>query len=95
MVRYLAAGACLLSLFGGLAEARPMSSRMACSEVQRLVARSGAVVMSFTPTTYDRVVHDRRWCLPSEGLEQIYVPARDTPHCFAGYTCREADRMDW
>jgi hypothetical protein len=77
------------------AEARPMSSRMACTEVQKLVTRSGAVVMSFTPTTYDRVVADSRWCLRTERLDPIYVPARDSGACFAGYVCRERDFSDW
>lgn len=93
MTRVLALTACLLSVVS--AEARPMSSRMACADVQRLVARSGAVVMSFTPTTYDRVVRDQRWCLRSEALVPLTVPARDTPDCFAGYTCRESDRFEW
>ena len=73
------------------AEARPMTSTMTCAAVQRLVARSGAIVMNFTPTTYDRVVRDQRWCLPSEGTVNLYVPTRDNPQCFAGYTCREGE----
>lgn len=90
----LAMLACLVVLAPAAADARPMSSRMTCNEVQRLVARSGAVVMNFTPSTYDRVVRDRRWCLPTEGLVNLYVPTRDSPQCFAGYTCREGERWD-
>lgn len=92
MIRYALAALVLTAPV--VADARPMSSKMACAEVQRLVARSGAVVMSFTPTTYDRVVHDQRWCLMGEALQTLYVPARDTDACFAGYTCRESDRWD-
>jgi hypothetical protein len=85
-----------IAMTGMVAEARPMSSAMRCADVQRMVARSGAVVMNFTPTTYDRVVLDQRFCLPTEGLVRINVPTRDTPYCFAGYTCREgATILDW
>ena len=78
----------------GAANARPMTSAMHCADVQRLIARSGAAVINFTPTTYDRVVRDQRFCLPSEMTQIIYVPTRDTPNCFAGYTCREGDSWD-
>ena len=84
-------GAVLAVGLVGAAEARPMSSRMYCTDVQRLVARSGSVVLGFTTHTYDRVVSDQRFCLATEGLVQINVPTLDTPTCFAGYTCREGD----
>lgn len=88
-MRMIALASATLMLGAVAAEARPMSSAMRCADVQRMVARSGAVVMNFTPTTYDRVVHDQRFCLPSEGLVRITVPTRDAANCFAGYTCRE------
>lgn len=91
----LMAAAALVAAALSAAEARPMSSRMACTEVQKLVARSGAVVMNFTPATYDRVVADSRWCLRTERLDPLYVPARDSGACFAGYVCRERDFNDW
>ena len=84
--------AILLSTAGSaLAQARPMSSAMPCGAVQALVARSGAVVMNFTPTTYDRVVANQGFCLPSEIAEPLFVPSRDARQCFAGYTCKEGE----
>jgi hypothetical protein len=72
----------------------PLTTRMTCAEVQATVARRGAIVLNFSPSTYDRVVRDQRWCLPSEGTVNLYVPTRDNPQCFAGYTCREGDTWD-
>lgn len=82
-------GAALCAASIVTAEARPMTSRMFCNDVQRVVAGSGTIVLGFTPTTYDRVVTDQRFCLPTEGLEPINVPTMDTPYCLAGYTCKE------
>lgn len=72
----------------------PLTTRMTCTEVQSLVARRGTVLLNFSPSTYDRVVHGQRWCLPTEGTMILYVPTRDTSQCFAGYTCREGERWD-
>lgn len=77
-----------------LAQTRPMTPKMACADIQRLVVQRGAVVLGFGPDLYDRVVSTPRYCLPGAALIRIDVPARDTPACFAGYTCREADGPD-
>ena len=69
----------------------PLTTRMSCAQVQATVARHGALVLNFSPSTYDRVVRDQRWCLPGQTTQNLWVPARDTPQCFAGYTCREGD----
>lgn len=90
-MKAIALSLCLAAATLTTAEARPLSSRMYCGEVQNLVARSGSIVLGFTEHTYDRIVTDRRFCLPTEGLVQADVPTLDTPYCFAGYTCREGD----
>ena len=86
--------AALLASGPALALQGPLTTRMTCGEVQQLVARRGAVLLNFSPDTYDRVVHGQRWCLPTEGTIILYVPTRDQPQCFAGYTCREGERWD-
>lgn len=73
------------------ADARPMSTAMSCAAVQQTVQRAGAIVMNFTPTTYDRVVANQSHCLYSEVTEPLWVPTRDTRQCFAGYTCKEGE----
>lgn len=90
-MKRLAIAASMLMLAGVAAQARPMSSAMSCASVQRMVARAGAIVMNFTPTTYDRVVADQRYCLPTEVTEPLWVPTRDARSCFAGYTCKEGE----
>lgn len=74
------------------AQARPASYRMSCGAVQALVNRQGAVVMDTSPTTFDRYVATLRFCMPGQALKPQWVPARDNPQCFAGYTCIDPDR---
>lgn len=72
--------------------ARPASYKMTCAAVQALVGRQGGVVMDTSPTTFDRYVSTLRFCMPGQALKPQWVPARDTPQCFAGYTCIDPDR---
>ncbi|MCA0421984.1 MAG: hypothetical protein LCH61_01460 [Proteobacteria bacterium] len=85
----------LLAAGTSLAQARPMTPSMTCEAVQRLVQRSGAIVLGFGPDLYDRVVSTQRACLYSEVLEPIWVPTRNNRQCFAGYTCKEGDYWRW
>lgn len=71
--------------------ARPLSSTMTCAQTQALVRQSGALILGFTPTTYDRVVADRRFCLPGQVTELLRAPTRDMRQCPVGYVCREFD----
>ena len=90
-MKIVALALCLTTVASTAALARPMTPRMYCADVQRMVQRSGAIVMGFSEHTYDRIVSDQRFCLATEGLIPINVPALDTPACFAGYTCREGE----
>lgn len=74
------------------AQARPASYRMTCKAVQALVSRQGAVVMDTSPTTFDRYVATLGFCMPGQALKPQWVPARDAPQCFAGYTCIDPER---
>lgn len=73
------------------AQSRPVASAMACAEVQALVQRSGALVLNYTPTTYDRVVANGRFCLGGQTTVAEFAPTKDNPRCFVGYTCRVID----
>lgn len=53
-----------------------------------MVMARGAIVLGTGQFTYDRYVRDRDFCEIDEYLDPAYVPTRDTPQCFVGYTCR-------
>jgi hypothetical protein len=74
------------------AQPRPSTVAMNCQRAAGLVASHGALVLGTGGHTYDRFVIDRRFCLRSEVTEPAWVPAGDTPQCFVGYRCKEADR---
>ncbi len=88
----LAAG--FLATGDAFAQSRPYSPRMNCQELVDLVARRGAVVISTSPTTYDRYVRARNFCQPTEVLEPKWIAAANTRACFVGYTCKEYEMED-
>lgn len=67
-----------------------------CAAVQTLVARRNHAYLTFGHGNWlvgygsERVVKDHRFCLYGEAASPIWVPARDTAACFAGFTCRES-----
>ncbi|HEV2557005.1 MAG TPA: hypothetical protein VGU45_00095 [Microvirga sp.] len=69
------------------AQARLQTPRLGCANVQQIVASQGAVVLGTGGFTYDRFVRHRGFCQRDEYTEPAYVPAADTPQCFAGYRC--------
>jgi hypothetical protein len=73
------------------AQTRPSSVAMTCRQAAGLVAARGAVVLGTGGYTYDRFVADRRFCLMTEVTEAAWVPTLDTPQCFVGYRCKEAE----
>jgi hypothetical protein len=67
---------------------------MSCRQAAGLVASRGAIVLGTGAYTYDRYVSDQRFCLRSEVTIPEWVPTADTPQCFVGYRCKEADLFD-
>lgn len=63
--------------------ARPNSTTMTCAQVQALIDRSGALLLSTGPHTFDRYVANASQCARGEYLRRDYVPTRDTDRCFA------------
>jgi hypothetical protein len=86
----LACTACLVAT-SALAQPRPSSVAMTCAQAAGLVASRGAIVLGTGGYTYARFVHHRGFCLITETTKPAWVPTRDTPQCFVGYTCVEAD----
>ncbi|WP_306118778.1 MULTISPECIES: hypothetical protein [unclassified Roseitalea] len=66
---------------------RARSDRMACADVQALVARDGAAVLRYPSARiddyllYDRYVADSGFCFGAKVAKETTVPAADTPHC--------------
>ncbi|HEX2555770.1 MAG TPA: hypothetical protein VHL98_18880 [Microvirga sp.] len=71
-----------------LAQPRPSSPALPCSQAAGLVHARGAVVLGTGGATYDRFVAGAHQCLVGEITEPAWVPALDTPQCFVGYRCR-------
>ena len=69
------------------ASARPFTPSMSCGSAAGLVAGQGAVVLSTSPTTYDRYVRGYGYCAQGEYLERAFVQTRDAQACLIGYTC--------
>lgn len=72
---------------GALAQPRPQTPGMGCSQAKYLVASRGAIVLSTGQHTYDRYVSSQAFCLSGEFARPAWVPTADTPQCFVGYTC--------
>ncbi len=80
--------ACLLAPATAAAQARAYAPDLSCASVAKLVATHGAVVLGTGPNTYDRYVRDLSFCAGGgEQLKPEWVPSRDRPQCFVGYTC--------
>lgn len=75
------------------AQARPDVRTMTCQQARSLIQQSGAVVLTTGRYTYDRYVANQRFCPIGQVTERAYLPTRDTPSCFVGYTC-EIDKRD-
>lgn len=87
-------GAAMLMLLStsAIAEPMPLSLTMRCYQVAALVRSRGAVVLRTGPYTYDRYVSHAGFCVLGETTEPAWVPTLDTPQCFIGYRCVDADR---
>ena len=96
MMRFPSAalGVTALLASSGAPQARPSSVDMTCAQARAIVLRQGAVVLGTGGQTYDRYVRDRNFCEPTEIGKTAFVPARDTPSCFVGYTCYEPGQSD-
>lgn len=75
------------------AMALPVTTQMTCSQAATLVRTAGAVVLSTrSPNIYDRYVISRQFCPADQALDPAWVPTRNSPQCFVGYTCFDPTR---
>jgi hypothetical protein len=95
MKRLLATLAMTVFTTGVLAQARPSTPALTCSQARQIVLGQGAVVLGTGGYTYDRYVRDWGFCQIDEYAEAAAVPTRDTPQCFVGYRCRSGPYWDW
>lgn len=68
-------------------QGRPDTTQMPCAAAHNLVQRVGGIVLRTGGHTYDRFVRDKGFCTPQEMTKPAFVPSRDDPQCFVGYTC--------
>lgn len=94
MIRSTGLSALILAACLSGAAARPTTTTMTCAQARGVVLREGGVVLGTGGQTYDRFVRDRSFCEPTETGKRAFIPARDTPRCFVGYTCYEPGRGD-
>ena len=73
------------------AQLRPFTPALGCAQTAQIVGVNGAVVLSTSPTTYDRYVRDRSFCPREQTIEPAWVATADTPQCFVGYRCVDPD----
>ena len=84
-------------LLGGLACAGPAAAQtpsisFTCAEATQLIQKRGQAVLATSRTLYDRYVRDRSFCLYDQETRPEWVPTKDNPQCFIGYTCFEPIR---
>ena len=93
-LRALAAAAALLGSAHAASaqQGMPNSTQMTCAQALALVTSRGAVVLATGGRTYDRYVRDRGFCWPTQDTKPEWVPTRDKPQCFVGYTCFDPAR---
>lgn len=54
---------------------------MTCSQVQSMIERNGAVVLSTGQYTFDRYVYTRNFCQHGEVTRNQWVPTKDVARC--------------
>ncbi|MCJ2079749.1 hypothetical protein [Methylobacterium sp. J-090] len=79
----------LVSASAAVAQARLATPDMTCAEAAGLVTRTGAIVLTTGPFTYDRFVRDGGFCPLPTVPKPAFELTRDVPRCFLGYTCHD------
>ncbi|UYW25958.1 hypothetical protein [Methylorubrum extorquens] len=79
----------LLAGIGPALAQRSSTTNLTCAQARTVVTRQGAAVLGTGGPTFDRFVRDRSFCEATEIGRRAFVPTRDNPGCFVGYTCYE------
>jgi hypothetical protein len=70
-----------------VAQPRPSTLGMSCSQARALVASQGAVVLGTGPNTYDRYVAHAGFCPRDQLPEPAFERTADNPQCYVGGRC--------
>ena len=83
-----------LALFGALgysgavlAQSRPSTTSMSCSQAQATVKSAGAVVLATGGFSYDRYVRSEAFCTHQEMSIPAWAPTLDNALCVIGFVC--------
>ena len=72
-----------------VAQSRPSTTAMTCSQASAYLASQGAAVMGTGGFTYDRFVTSRAYCEPTQTTRTAFVATADDRACAIGFTCIE------
>ena len=75
------------------AASRPDARTMTCSEVDKLVRKSGKIVMTLSDTRFKQIVSSRNYCLPGQVTRTLRIKTKDQDRCWAGYECVERENQ--
>ncbi|MCP4184696.1 MAG: hypothetical protein GY761_15495 [Hyphomicrobiales bacterium] len=79
---------CAILLAGfAVADARPNTVNLSCSQVKSLVRSHRSILLSTGRHTYDRYVVNVAFCPSGDYAKRAYVRTRDRNSCRIGYTC--------
>jgi len=70
-----------------IADARPLTTNLTCSQVQSMVRSQRSILLSTGKYTYDRYVISGTYCPYGDFAKNAYVQTRDRKSCRIGYTC--------
>ncbi|MEN3930239.1 hypothetical protein WJT86_04080 [Microvirga sp. W0021] len=65
------------------------SQNIPCSQLQTMVRTEGAVTIYYGSHLYDRYVDHAGFCATMERTKAAWIPSKDNPQCFVGYTCEQ------
>jgi hypothetical protein len=72
---------------GVLAQGRPLTTAMACSQAQSLVTTQGSVGLNTSATSYYRYVASGAYCASGETPGPGWALIMDAPRCLVGSRC--------
>ncbi len=85
--------AMLLTAFSLPAAAQEVNAlRLSCAQARGWVNSHGAALIRTSPSTFDRYVRDRGFCVVPEDTKPEWIRTRDVAQCFVGYTCYDPSR---
>lgn len=64
---------------------------LTCQQAVNLVHSRGAIVLTLTNNTYDRIVRDFLQCKRNEQADNVFAQTLDAPRCLIGKRCVPRD----